>query len=179
MTRRRSLLRREPFGALLVAANLILAAVLLRRFVRAPASAGLPPGHPDVAVPAAIEAALTAPALDLRGVVERDPRLKEPWPEGAVVFVVARGAAGGPPYAVRRYDGARPPFAWSLGPGDAMLGGRVPATLRVSVRVDQDGDAATRQLGDLEGGPSAPVSPRGSLTLTVDRPAALVPPGSL
>jgi hypothetical protein len=33
----------------------------------------------------------------------------------------------------------------------------------------------TRQLGDLEGGPSAPVAPRSSVELSVDRPIELVP----
>lgn len=113
--------------------------------------------------------------LALTGTVTLLPSLKDPWPKGAPVFVIARAQGGGPPFAVRRYDGARPPFAYSLGPANVMLEGTpAPRRLLVSVRVDQDGDALTRQLGDLEGGPSKPVGPKGTVDVTVDRPATLV-----
>ncbi len=162
---------------------------------------GLPAGHPDVSVPrpllappdaptagatdggvamspelAAIAAAAKggtpAAAFSLRGTVRLSPTLKAAWPAGSPVFVIARAAAGGPPFAVRRYDGVTAPFAYALGPDDVMMAGtNAPKTLVVSVRVDQDGDAMTRQAGDLEGGPSAPVSAKGSVDVTVDRPA--------
>lgn len=152
-----------------------------------PMGAGaLPPGHPAVSggagmAPefAAVEAAAagnSAPLADLslKGTVRLSPSLKDPWPKGSPVFVVARGEGGGPPFAARRYDGLKAPFRYSLGPADAMIAGSaMPAKLVVSVRVDQDGDALTRQLGDLEGGPSAPVGPHGSADVTVDRPAPL------
>jgi cytochrome c-type biogenesis protein CcmH len=147
----------------------------------------LPPGHPAVSggadmAPefAAVEAAAArgsapAAALSLRGTVRLSPSLKDPWPQGSPVFVIARGEGGGPPFAARRYDGVKAPFRYSLGPADAMIAGSaLPAKLVVSVRVDQDGDALTRQLGDLEGGPSSPVGPRGSADVTVDRPSRLV-----
>jgi len=156
----------------------------------------LPPGHPDVsgamgensmgsgaAVPgpspdaAAIERAadLGAPEFALSGTVKLSAKLKEPWPAGATVFVIARSADGGPPFAVHRYDAMKAPFKYSLGPENEMLGGATPKKLMISVRVDQDGDAMTRQLGDLEGGPSAAVGPKASVDVTVDRPAQLAP----
>jgi hypothetical protein len=160
------------------------------------ASENLPPGHPDVSGPqgenaigsgagnpaestdlAAIEKAAErgAPELAISGTVKLSPKLKEPWPAGAPVFVIARSVDGGPPFAVRRYDGMKPPFKYELGSENVMLGGAGPRRLTISVRVDQDGDAMTRQLGDLEGGPSAAVGPKGSVDVTVDRPAELQP----
>ncbi|MDE2491295.1 MAG: hypothetical protein KGM24_10635 [Elusimicrobia bacterium] len=190
MTRRKPRpLARDPLAVLLVAANLVLGGILAWRWIRARARPGLPPGHPDVSVPPEIAAAIRAadrarPPLAeepvrLSGVVRLSPGLKEPWPEHAYVFVIARGEGDGPPFAVRRYADARPPLSWSLGAENEMIpGAPVPARLRLSVRVDQDGDALTRQLGDLAGGPSAPVSPRATVDLVVDRPATLVPAGS-
>ena len=168
--------RREPLAVALVLINLGLAAVLVYRRVNKPAHRALPPGHPDVSVPSDMLApTAAAETLSLTGLVKLSSTLKDPWPKGAHVFVIARGEGGGPPYAVRRYDDVKPPFAFALGPENLMIQGLpAPARLVVSVRVDQDGDALTRQLGDLEGGPSAPMPPRGTLALVVDRPATLV-----
>jgi hypothetical protein len=171
---RPGLLRREPLAVVLVAVNMILAGLLItRRMHRAP-HGGLPAGHPDVSVPNGIAAAPSEIAIT--GVVKLSPTLKDPWPKGAHVFVIARAESGGPPYAVRRYDGAKPPFAFALGPENLMIQGmQAPASLIITARVDQDGDALTRQLGDLESAPSAPVPPRASLEVIIDRPATLAP----
>ena len=171
--------RREPLAVALVLVNLCLAGVLVYRRVHRPAHGTLPAGHPDVSVPADLlqRASEPASAFALSGAVKLSPALKDPWPKGAHVFVIARSEEGGPPYAVRRYDDVKPPFAFALGPDNLMIQGLpAPARLVVSVRVDQDGDAMTRQLGDLEGGPSAPLPPRASVELTIDRPVELVPP---
>jgi cytochrome c-type biogenesis protein CcmH len=166
--------RRQPLTVALVLVNLGLAAMLVHRRTHAPARAALPPGHPDVSVPAAGTEA--DEPLALTGLVKLSPGLKEPWPEGAHVFVIARAEGGGPPYAVRRYDGVKPPFAFALGPENLMIQGMpTPERLVVTVRVDQDGDALTRQLGDLEGGPTPPLPPRAAVEVTVDRPATLAP----
>jgi cytochrome c-type biogenesis protein CcmH len=161
-----ALLRREPLGAALVALNLCLGAALVYRKAFAP-RAGLPPGHPPVSA---------ASGFALNGVVRVAPSLAGRWPKGSFVFVIARGEGGGPPYAARRYAGARPPLAWSLGPSDRMLpDAPAPRRLVLTARVDQDGDALTRQLGDLESAPSAPVRPGASVDLVVDREAPLSP----
>jgi hypothetical protein len=174
---RPGLLRREPLAVALVTVNLILAGLLISRKMHPAPHGGLPAGHPDVAVPRGLlgapDAGTTAP-LSLTGVVKLAPTLKDPWPKGAHVFVIARAESGGPPYAVRRYDDVKPPFAFALGQENLMIQGMpAPARLIVSVRVDQDGDALTRQLGDLEGGPTPPVPPRAAVEVTIDRPAAL------
>ena len=193
-------MHREPLVVALVLLNLSLGGLLLYKTYSSPVhpdvsvprtmsgARDLPPGHPDVSGGggemssefAAVEAAAKgeAPASDfaISGAVKVSSKLKEPWPAGSPVFVIARAEGGGPPFAVRRYDGMAAPFKFSLGPGDVMLSGAaVPKRLMVTVRVDQDGDAMTRQLGDLEGGPSAAVGPHGSVDVTVDRPATLAP----
>jgi hypothetical protein len=172
--------RREPLAVALVVVNVALASVLVYRRIHRPERGGLPPGHPDVSVPRGLpESPAGAPApFSITGLVKLSASLKDPWPKGAYVFVIARPEGGGPPYAVRRYEGLKPPFAFALGPENLMIEGNpAPARLVVTVRVDQDGDAMTRQLGDLEGGPSAPVGPGSSVELTVDRPVELVPTG--
>lgn len=164
--------RRDPLLTALVLLNLGLGTVLLYRHVRPRVHGGLPPGHPDVSVPAPPPA---APAFAVFGTVRKSPALKDAWPAGASVFVIARAGADGPPYAVRRYDGVTPPFPYALGPDNVMLAGApLPARLAVTVRVDQDGDAITRQLGDLEGGP-VPARQDAPVDVSVDRPAILVP----
>jgi hypothetical protein len=151
-----------------------------------PAEGTLPPNHPDIsgggemspelAAVAAAARGDEAPASDvlsISGTVKLSAELKSKWPAGSPVFVIARSEKGGPPFAVRRYDGVKAPFKYELGSGDVMLAGSAaPKRLAISVRVDQDGDAMTRQLGDLEGGPAS-VGPSGSVDVTVDRPAQL------
>ncbi|MFI5347837.1 MAG: hypothetical protein ACHQ51_15810 [Elusimicrobiota bacterium] len=194
-------LHREPLVVALVLTNIGLGAALLYK-KSSPARGGLPPGHPDVTVPEA--APISAPSgpmgrdaemapefaevaaaargqapsaeFSITGTVKLSGKLKEPWPAGAPVFVIARAEQGGPPFAVRRYDGVKAPFRYSLGADNVMMAGTAaPKRLTVSVRVDQDGDAMTRQMGDLEGGPSAPIGTNGTADVTVDRPATLAP----
>jgi hypothetical protein len=89
------------------------------------------------------------------------------------VFVIARGEGGGPPYAVRRYENATMPLAWSLGPDNVMIAGMPrPERLSLTARADQDGNPMTRQLGDLESAPTAPAS-QGAIELILDREAPL------
>ncbi len=165
--------RREPFGAALIAVNIALAAALVyRKLSSSPRS--LPPGHPDVSVPADLASRAAAPAGEtfaLNGVVRLGPGMK--WPSGAYVFVIARGEGGGPPYAVRRYENATMPLAWSLGPDNVMIAGMPrPERLSLTARADQDGNPMTRQLGDLESAPTAPAS-QGAIELILDREAPL------
>jgi cytochrome c-type biogenesis protein CcmH len=73
-------------------------------------------------------------------------------PADAVVFVAARpaGVLRGPPTWVLRLADGPFPRTFRIGPGNAMMGGDTPASLRLTARLDTDGDAATRDPADLE-----------------------------
>lgn len=73
----------------------------------------------------------------------------DPPPSG-VLFVTLRGDAGGPPAAVRRVADPTFPLEVTLGAGDSMLGRPLPEAGALSARLDADGNASTRQPGDLE-----------------------------
>ena len=88
----------------------------------------------------------------LRGTVSLAPGLEERVPAGAVLFLIARHDETGPPLAVKRVVGARLPLEFSIGPEDRMIQ-QMPfeGPLRLSARLDADGNAMTRQPGDLQG----------------------------
>ena len=69
---------------------------------------------------------------------------------GSVLFVVLRGAGGGPPAAVKRVDAATFPLTLTLGQADSMMGAPVPEAGTITARLDADGSASTRNAGDLE-----------------------------
>jgi hypothetical protein len=93
-----------------------------------------------------------AEAPPIRGVVRLAEGVGEGAGERAVLFVIARGGAAGPPLAVKRFPAPAFPLDFELGPGDRMLK-TLPfaGELRLSARLDGDGDAASRQPGDLQG----------------------------
>jgi cytochrome c-type biogenesis protein CcmH len=90
----------------------------------------------------------------IEGVVDVDPKLKGKIDAQAVLFIIARSAsgAGGPPLAVKRIASPKFPVAYSLSAQDVMMQG-TPFSGKVflSARLDKDGNAATRDPGDLAG----------------------------
>lgn len=82
-------------------------------------------------------------------------------PPGAVLFVTLRGDAPGPPAAVQRIAGATFPLEVTLSAGDSMLGRPLPESGTVGARLDGDGNAMSREEGDLEAEAAASA---GSLT---------------
>jgi hypothetical protein len=71
------------------------------------------------------------------------------------VFVIAKHAEGGvpsgPPLAVARLDW-NPALPFTLTEREAMIAGtELTGDVIVTVRYDQDGDALTKQAGDLTG----------------------------
>ena len=71
---------------------------------------------------------------------------------GAVLFLIARAAASGPPLAVKRIASPRFPLDFAIGPDDRMIA-TIPfvGPLRLTARVDSDGNVTTRGPGDLQG----------------------------
>lgn len=81
----------------------------------------------------------------------------------AVLFVIARTGAAGPPLAVKRIPSPSFPLAFEVGPGDRMIASRPFAgELTLTARLDGDGNAISRQPGDLEGEAPGTVEPGAS-----------------
>jgi cytochrome c-type biogenesis protein CcmH len=97
-----------------------------------------------------------APATSAKvsGTITIDPKLKAHVDSGAALFIMARrfGAAAGPPLAVTKIDKPTFPLAYSLGQENVMMQG-TPFTgkINISVRLDKDGNAMTRETGNLVG----------------------------
>jgi cytochrome c-type biogenesis protein CcmH/NrfG len=114
----------------------------------------LPPNHPPVdggAQAAAAPAPAPAPAAGGRSIritIELDPAAQSRANMGGVVYVIARGAAGGPPAAVKRVDPRSLPTTIDLSQADSMMGQPIPDQVRIDVRLDSDGDAMTRPATD-------------------------------
>ncbi len=88
----------------------------------------------------------------LRGTIRLAPELEGRVPPGAILFLIARTGAGGPPTAVQRIADPRFPLPFEIGPGDRMIRS-LPFTgpFRLTARIDADHNAMTRNPGDLAG----------------------------
>jgi hypothetical protein len=108
------------------------------------------------AMPAAPEPAAAPPSMadaePLRGTIRIAGDLAERVPSGAVLFLIARTGDAGPPTAVRRIAKPDFPLEFSIGPADRMIAA-LPFTgpFQLVARVDADGNAMTRNPGDLQG----------------------------
>ena len=120
---------------------------------------GLPPAPGRGAPPLAAQAS-AAEGPPVRGTVTVSDELAGRVPAGAVLFLIARRGDSGPPLAVKRVAQPRFPLEFSLGPEDRMLQ-TLPfaGELRITARLDADGNAMSRQPGDLEGRAPGAVSP--------------------
>jgi tetratricopeptide (TPR) repeat protein len=69
----------------------------------------------------------------------------------ALVFVYARaaGVTSGPPAAVKRLQAAGFPIEIDLSAADSMMGQPLPDRMRIEARLDGDGNAMTKDPGDL------------------------------
>ncbi len=137
----------------------------------------VPSGGAESAPEAGAESAPAgdAPAAggDITGTVTVAPALAGSLPSGGVLFLSARpgSAVSGPPMASVKLvpNGAGVPF--SIGQKDVMMGGTFAAQpVTLQARWDQDGNAMTKQPGDLTGTLSAPVAPgTGGVSLVLDQ----------
>lgn len=120
----------------------------------------LPPAPGRGAPPLAAEASGAADGPPIRGSVSVADGLAGNLPPGAVLFLIARRDGAGPPLAAQRIASPRFPLEFSLGPEDRMIE-TLPfaGELTISARLDADGNAMSRQPGDLEGRAPSAVSP--------------------
>lgn len=91
---------------------------------------------------------------------------------GAILFVIARTGSGGPPVAVKRFPNPTFPLTFQVGPADRMLE-NVPfrGPFQLSARLDGDGNATTRQAGDLAGEAAGSIAPGARGVLLVLSPS--------
>jgi len=107
---------------------------------------------------AAEERGATGPSI--RGTVTIAPELVQRAPKGAVLFVIARRGASGPPTAVKRIPNPSFPLEFELGPDDRMIQAMPwSGPLQINARLDSDGNATTRSAGDLQGSAPRPANP--------------------
>ena len=93
-------------------------------------------------------------------------------PAGGVLFVIARSEAGGPPLAVKRLAPGAFPMRFEIGAADAMMAGRPFAgPIRLSARIDADGDPLTRSPEDVAGELEGTVEPGATGAVLELRPA--------
>ena len=105
-------------------------------------------------------------AATVGGLITIAPSLASQVKAGAIMFIVARPDDGtdkrNPAVAVRRITVTGSdafPFRYELGAGDSMMaGGALSGRLRIEARLDGDGDALSRQPGDLQGRTPKPVA---------------------
>jgi cytochrome c-type biogenesis protein CcmH len=98
----------------------------------------------------------------ITGTITVDSKLKNKVDTQAVLFIIARSAegGGGPPLAVKKIDNPAFPLSYALGAENVMMQGRpFSGKVSITVRLDKDGNAMTRQDGDLTGQyPNNPVA---------------------
>jgi len=110
---------------------------------------GLPPGHP----PSQLDNLPAPPSGDISGELRVSDAVKGKVAEGDTIFIIARNAATGSLIAVTRAQvGATFPVPFKLTGADIMhsqtsLAGKV----KLEARVDKDGDAMTKNAGDIVG----------------------------
>jgi cytochrome c-type biogenesis protein CcmH/NrfG len=101
---------------------------------------------------AAAPTSASASAGQITGRITIDPKVKAAIEPQAVLFIIARPAAGGgPPLAVKKVDRPSFPLSYSLGAENVMTQG-MPFTGKVTIvaRLAKDGNVTTR-AGDLFG----------------------------
>jgi cytochrome c-type biogenesis protein CcmH/NrfG len=90
----------------------------------------------------------------ISGKITVDAKLKDKIDTQAALFIIARpaGGAAGPPLAVKKIDKPTFPLSYSLGQENVMMQGTPFAgQINITVRLDKDGNAVTREAGNLLG----------------------------
>jgi hypothetical protein len=96
----------------------------------------------------------TPRSLMVSGKITLDEKLKSRFDANATLFIIARRAdvATGPPIAVKKIDRPRFPLTYSLGQENVMMQGTaLPEKISLGARLDKDGNAMTREAGNITG----------------------------
>ena len=88
---------------------------------------------------------LNKPPALISGTVEAEGTL----PKGTLFVIARRTPDGGMPVAVQKVSNPTFPMSFELGLGDMMMGGEWPEQVWLEVRLDEDGNAMTKENGDV------------------------------
>ena len=107
----------------------------------------------------------------ISGTIEVAPRLAKKASRIPVLYIVARTEKPGPPLAVVRVPNPRFPLPFIISNRNIMMqGGRLEGRVRITARLDADGNADPPRPGDMEGSASDLVAVGASgVRITVDR----------
>jgi len=117
-------------------------------------------GGPDVGamgLPAPDPNRKIDPKNHVKGVIKVHPKAKSRLAAGGAVFITIKkvgpdGAAAGPPLAVDKLTWQKDELPFELGEKNAMIAGtELKGDVVVTARYDQDGDALSKQPGDVVG----------------------------
>lgn len=131
----------------------------------------MPAGH---GAPSEAAAPATGGEGAVAGTIKLSDKIKDKAPKEATLFLIAKtaneaGIGVGPPVAVQRYAAGTWPLPFELTQANVMLEGtQLRGKVVLSARVDQDGDAMTKQVGDLEGATKPIVIPAKGIELVLD-----------
>ena len=112
------------------------------------------PGDTGPNVSAANIPTKPSPTGKISGKITLDTKLRVTIDPNAALFIIARPAGGGagPPLAVKKIDNPTFPLSYSLGQENVMMQGTAFAgKINITVRLDKDGNAMTREAGNLLG----------------------------
>jgi hypothetical protein len=126
---------------------------------------GLPPPDPDRPID---------PAHHVKGTIVVDAKAKDRTPPGGAVFVVvkqadASGQPAGPPLAVEKLTWQSGGLPFELTEANAMIAGtQLAGDVVITARYDHDGDAISKQPGDVVGQLHVKI-PADGVKLTLDQ----------
>lgn len=116
----------------------------------------LPAGHPPIGdMPAGHPAVEGATAGDggptVSGIIDVEPALAKQVKAGDVIFVIARTAAGQMAAVQKLTAPDKFPVTFTLTGNGPMAMGPLSGSIKISARVDKDGDAMSKNPGDVIG----------------------------
>jgi len=130
----------------------------------------MPPSHPAVepTTPADIP---FDPKSVIAGELRLAPALKDKVTPGDTIFLMVRTAGQpGPPLAVRKLTSGAWPLVFSIDSRDAMVAGtKLDGKVTVSARVDKDGDAMSKNPGDVIGSSEPFTPPSAKMVVNLDK----------
>lgn len=134
-----------------------LAQVLDEMRKQKPAAAPeMPANHPALPAPGASsepsaqQAAASNDPSTIHLTLNLDNAAAARAPQHAIIYIIARaaGVTTGPPVAVKRLLSNGFPMEVDFGSADSMMGQPIPQKIHLEVRLDTDGDAATKSPQD-------------------------------